>query len=62
MTDGFCSDSKVVCDVTQMIEIQGELRSALQRNQEQKEVIQQLEKGQVASPPDNNQQLLTQVS
>lgn len=49
-----------------MIENQGELRSALQRNQEQKELIKQLEKEQTSaqdgSPPDNHEQLLTQVS
>lgn len=60
------SGFKDVCDVTQMIENQGELRSALQVNQEQKELIKQLEKeqtsGQDGSPHDNNEQLLTQVS
>lgn len=48
-----------------MIENQGELRSALQINREQKELIKQLEKeqtsGQEGSPGDTNEQLLTQV-
>lgn len=63
---GVWSGFKDVCDITQMIENQGELRSALQVNQEQKELIKQLEKeqtsGQDGSPHDNNEQLLTQVS
>lgn len=49
-----------------MIENQGELRLALQMNQEQKEVIKQLEKeqtsGQHGSSRDNSEQLLTEVS
>lgn len=63
---GVWSGFKDVCDITQMIENQGELRSALQVNQEQKQLIKQLEKeqtsGQDGSPHDNNEQLLTQVS
>lgn len=59
--NGFWSEVKVVCDVTQMIENQGELMAALQRNQEQKELIKQLEKGQVGSP-DGSEHLQTQVT
>lgn len=63
---GVWSGFKDVCDTTQMIENQGELRSALQVNQEQKELIKQLEKEQTSrqdgTPRDNNEQLLTQVS
>lgn len=48
-----------------MIENQEELRSALQMNQEQKQLIKQLEKeqtsGQDGSPRNDNEQLLTQV-
>lgn len=62
----FWSEFTNVCGITQMIENQGELMSALQMNREQKELIKQLEKeqtsGQDGSPRDDNEQLLTQVS
>lgn len=45
-----------------MIENQGELRSALQRNREQKELIKQLEKEQTSGQDGSTEQLLTQVS
>lgn len=50
---------------TQMIENQEELRSALQTNQEQKDLIKQLQKEQTSGQdgaPDDKDELLTQVS
>lgn len=51
--------------ITQMIENQEELRSALQMNREQKELLKQLEKEQTSGRDDplcdTNEQLLTQV-
>lgn len=46
---------------SQMIENQGELMAALQRNREQKELIKQLEKKSQAGSPDGSEHLQTQV-